>query len=333
MIQSIPRRLFELVRQRRIEARMRRELPDARWRQACLSSRVPFSAVRLEADKSLTVHFSRSSLTLPQTDTGEAILSAYRILENLSRTTDCTFRWNAEGGHLDIASGQALYAVDCFEEAFIVGELYLAGDYDFRAMGQCVVLDIGANVGFSSIFMAYADPGIQIEAYEPLAKNYARALRNFAANPAVKGRINIHNFGLFSTDADKEISTEQSRPGRSSIVIDRKPDGPENVRVETIAVRRASAIVESVVDKYPFRKLVVKMDCEGSEYEILGELAASGQLKKIDFMVMEWHRVTGAADEIDNLRSALLEWGFNVYFRGRLSTMDPAGMAVCWRAH
>src|SRR6185369_17215134 len=49
------------------------------------------------------------------------------------------------------------YYPTTYEEIFILFEIFCNGIYNFIPPGPCIVLDIGMNVGFSSLFFASKD--------------------------------------------------------------------------------------------------------------------------------------------------------------------------------
>jgi FkbM family methyltransferase len=332
MRQSIPRSIFEFLRKRNIEAKLQRAVPDDYWRAACLNAGIAFSKVRVERDDALTVNFQHASITLPKSAAAVSVLGAHAILEQLSNNTSASLKWDAGMDHLNISFGNARYHASSYGEIHTVGELYLNGDYDFALPENALMLDVGANVGFTSIFLAHLHPRVMIEAFEPLSANYRTALSNIARNPEIRDRVALSNFGLFSTDGVQDIFTEDQNPGMSSLVIDRRELAQHAVDVQQVEVRRASTVLESLKSAHPDRQIVLKLDCEGSEYEILKDLIGTGAIRHVHLAVMEWHRVTGDKDEVDRLRTMMLDSGFGVYFRGRFNAAERANMAVCWRA-
>ena len=58
--------------------------------------------------------------------------------------------------------------------------------------------------------------------------------------------------------------------------------------LEKVQIRKASEVIENIISKHS-EKVFIKMDCEGSEKEIIPELDEAGTLSKITLINMEWH--------------------------------------------
>ena len=327
------RRAFDSVQAAARSVRARLLVPDRAWREACTRHGVPLDRVRLESDGSLSVRFDRATLAFPPTPGAQAVVGAYAALRDLDAFTDCLLAWDRKRDGLRLAWGTATYFADCVEEVNILTELYLAGDYDLWPAGPAVVVDVGANVGFTSIFLADSNPGLMVEGYEPLRLSYEKAVRNLEENPHLGGRVRLFPCGLFSEDGEKTIVSAAGSRGMSTIVPGNLRDARTgSVETERVTVKRASEVVREVQRRHPGRQVVLKVDCEGSEYAIFGELERSGALAGIAGVVMEWHRLEDGGREIEALRDLLVAGGFHVCLRGRTQHRLPTGMAVAFRA-
>jgi len=118
---------------------------------------------------------------------------------------------------------------------------------------------------------------------------------------------------------------------RSSIVIDRSQDAHGLTESISIEVRCASNFIKAVSEQFPARRLVVKMDCEGSEYHILRNLEAGGALGLISGFLMEWHQLDNEEDNATFIRTFLKRTGFDVCMLGRLQSKNDVGMAYAFR--
>jgi hypothetical protein len=89
------------------------------------------------------------------------------------------------------------------------------------------------------------------------------------------------------------------------------PVPDEGGSMEKVSVRDAAAVVAGIDAKG--RKLVVKIDAEGAEYEIMRRLAEKDQLGRIDVLFIEWHEREGC--DPAELRTILADAGFRWFER------------------
>lgn len=65
-----------------------------------------------------------------------------------------------------------------------------------------------------------------------------------------------------------------------------------------IEVKRASGVISKLIDQHPGHNIVLKIDCEGEEYAILGDLDKEGVLRRVDYIILEWYY--GGKEKIEN---------------------------------
>ena len=180
-----------------------------------------------------------------------------------------------------------------WEEMFIATEILCDGIYNLQVRGPFVLLDIGMNVGTTSLYMARKEACKAVYAFEPFPKTAARARVNLGLNPDLARKIEVANQGVaarqFTTELDYNYEYKGSigRDGLPGYVL---PDPAaaqyEKVRVDFVA---CTEVFPRVRSRHPDLKLVCKLDCEGAEYEILQELATAGLLHQVDYFMVEWH--------------------------------------------
>lgn len=170
-----------------------------------------------------------------------------------------------------------------------VKETFLDGFYDrygTQVQNGWIVIDIGAAIGDYSIHTAFGRPRTVIYAFEPYPESYQLLLKNLTLNA-------IDNVFAF-----QEAVWSQS--GRLALnLIEEEPlkiasQSPSEM-AETNDVMMVEAVtLEQVLERQALVKVdLLKLDCEGAEYEILMKAPAK-TLAKIQRIVMEYHDVNEA---------------------------------------
>lgn len=184
------------------------------------------------------------------------------------------FKAEANGVALDIEDdpqgGVAKIVLREIEKSYDLDSIpFEAGD---------TVIDIGAQVGVVSCYLAKKHPDIKVLAYEPVPENYARLVRNLKAN------------GIENVTA---INSAVTGDGRDLTLIGHLDKNSGGISAFTSNGHgEAKYIVPSVTLADVFRVYnlsrvkLLKIDCEGAEYEILRHF---GPLDKIDYVRGEFH--------------------------------------------
>jgi len=327
------RRAVQRVRSGLDAYRMRQDVPDAFWRRLCLANDIEPQRVRLGGDASLFLGMTHGELRLPKTPGGASLMAADKLLDELLRQPEWSVDWNGEFDALCLRRGQTIYLVDCFEEVFILHELFVNGDYDFASANEAVIVDVGANVGFTALFLAAANAGAQVIACEPLPGCCDRARRNFACNPHLSNRIALKQMALFNGNGEMALATAPGHRVQSSLVLHSPLNSLPEREVCTVRVRDAAAFIADVLETCGGRDLFLKMDCEGSEYAILDSLDNAGLLPRVSGIVMEWHRTPPPViRDAATLRSVLLRAGFDTCTRGACAAGSDVGMLYAFRS-
>ncbi|KUK46297.1 MAG: Methyltransferase FkbM family [Anaerolinea thermophila] len=165
------------------------------------------------------------------------------------------------------------------------------------------VVDIGAGIGDFSIYAAHANPQTKVFAFEPFPESYHLLERNIALNSienvfpfeaAIWSQAGVLHLDNLSGEPLQIISKEMHSTKKGNNVI--------KVRALTLS---------QVFEAHAIDKLdLLKLDCEGAEYEILSG-ASPEVFKKIERIIMEYHDIDG--HHHDQLVSLLERQGFRVY--------------------
>lgn len=200
------------------------------------------------------------------------------------------------GSDIVADTGAFRVVLDTPEELFLLHEIIAGGVYNVISSRQgCVVLDVGMNVGFASLYFA-AQPWVgAVWSYEPVPATYTRALRNLERNPTLAAKIVPHNFGL--SDAAGKVTFDYCSPWAAAVGVSglnaefRRSHGisERDISRVSVDVRDVCSVIKDVRARYAQAPLMVKIDCEGAEYAIMAALGSAGLLREVDAFLIEWH--------------------------------------------
>lgn len=169
----------------------------------------------------------------------------------------------------------------------------------------CFIVDIGANCGFFTVFLAkYAAGGSRILAYEPNPEMVARLRHNLTLN-GIENRVDIHQAALSDGSQDEAtLFVERSR-GDSS--LERSDTAVHEI---TVPLRTLGDVLDEAPED---QKIVVKIDVEGHEPSVLLPLFHHPAARLPDVILMEVvHREKWSEDLLGILGDA----GYTSVFDG-----------------
>ncbi len=181
------------------------------------------------------------------------------------------------GGVVDFRNGLRIHVSDHSDDVITIFAIFVRRDYGPLPAGGLVV-DIGANIGVFALHAACQNVHT-VFAYEPNGQAHERLVQNIRAN-----RLEhvIYPFRYAVTGrAGEKVRFPVAASAYNTIVSDDQDlaDG-DYEWVKTIDLSR---IVEPVQ-----RVDLLKMDCEGGEYDILTP-SAEKALRKVQAIRMEYH--------------------------------------------
>jgi FkbM family methyltransferase len=217
--------------------------------------------------------------------------------------------------------------VESVEEIFIISEVFVEADYNFLSKSKTIVIDIGANIGISSLFFSKMDFVEKIYSFEPVPETFEQAKLNFSMNKSLSKIVEINNFGLGGFTRDETFIFNKNIKGNTGVrgLLSPSYSSNSNNSIEVkVQIKNVSEVISEIIARNSNMNIVVKMDCEGAEYEIFDNLIASGLINSISMFMIEWHD-KGATTIENHLKSA----NFNYFSRN----LDPiSGMIYAYRA-
>ncbi len=164
------------------------------------------------------------------------------------------------------------------------------------------VVDCGANLGLSSLYVIHRRPEVRLVIVEPNPAAEERLRMNLSDITASRVRIHPVAVGREAKDVVLSIpSWSATSPG--AYVREGDPVvGTRDVRVQCVPL--SSLLPDEVA--------LLKLDVEGAEEDVLAELSESGALPQIKHIVMEVHYDSRDPTSLSKILALLGDGGFEV---------------------
>ncbi|MDE1767792.1 MAG: FkbM family methyltransferase [Candidatus Micrarchaeota archaeon] len=177
---------------------------------------------------------------------------------------------------------------------FLLLEMFRKEEYKRLNVDKKTVLDIGANIGDSSVYFALKGAD-HVYAFEPYPYSYDIARKNISKNK-LGNKITLINAAC---GIERQLKIEKKYKNVCGTPLKTFQSGSK-INVYSL---------ESVVKKYNIKNGILKCDCEGGEYDIF--LNASGEvLRHFEEIMVEYHH------GYKNLVKKLEESGYAVSHSG-----------------
>lgn len=177
-----------------------------------------------------------------------------------------------------------------------IREIFIDGIYKQSLRPNPYILDCGANIGLSIIYMKQLYPEARIIGFEPDERNFGLLQRNIESlgyqNVSVRREaVWIENTELqFADTGSMSSRIEQTDSGKTKPV-------------------KAIRLKELLTEPVDF----LKLDIEGAEYEVLKDI--KDELSVIKNMFLEYHGDFNQAGELSEIFNWLTEHGFSYYIK------------------
>ena len=134
----------------------------------------------------------------------------------------------------------------------ICNEEYFADDqWDMIDFNNRYVIDIGANIADTTLY--FAKENATVIAFEPVKHLYEMGLENISLNPKLENKIKFINKAVGGKRGKLTIGNETTK----TYINDN-----DSYQIDIITVH-------DVLEEYDFPADILKMDCEGCEFEVI----------------------------------------------------------------
>ena len=255
------------------------------------------------------------------------ILERYSDAVRLVNSVGAKFQFNSTGKIIAKIEGLR-FVLSTSQILQILKEVFIDGIYDIQYPRPVVVIDIGMNVGIVSLLLAKRLKA-PVFAYEPFPKTFEHAQENFSLNQEFSYLIRSFNFGLgLERSTVKAVYCPDSSGDCGVVPIPQEYQLGKQTEIQDIEIFPVNNIIDLVLKEHPDREVLLKVDCEGSEYEIIQSLKESRYIERVSIIMMEWHRRSLSHDP-SMLLNSLNSEDFILLKRGSLT--DTVGMIYAFR--
>jgi FkbM family methyltransferase len=192
--------------------------------------------------------------------------------------------------------GKELHFISATELLHGLKEIFVEEIYKQELPANPYIIDCGANIGLSVIYLKQRHPDAEILAFEPDEGNFKLLEKNIGNFGYEK--VHLHKEAVWTENTTLQFAGEGSMSSR----ID------SSASVNTVAVKavRLKDYLNRPVD-------FLKIDIEGAEYEVMMDIA--DQLVLVKNLFLEYHGSFNQNEELNRLFSLIVEKGFSYYIK------------------
>jgi len=173
-----------------------------------------------------------------------------------------------------------------------------------------LIIDAGANVGYSSVYFLSHFPGCRVIAVEPDGDNFASLQKNLAP---YGDRAQALKRGIWSKSAELAIEDVTYRDGRDWTRQVRECEDGEAGDIRAVTV--AELLLQSGRNKLS----LLKIDIEGAEAVVFADPSCQQWLIKTEAIAIELHDDSGFGPASDLFHAAIQDQGYQISHSGELT--------------
>ena len=182
--------------------------------------------------------------------------------------------------------------------------VWMTNEYDienFQIAENDTIIDIGAHIGLFSLLVSQFCKTGKIFSFEPINDNFNLLVSNLKLNQTE----NIHPFNLAVSKNTSSVNLFLNSDQSAHSIFS---SDSESVTIQSISLQR-------ILDENKISSCkLLKLDCEGAEYEIIDSLPIE-YFNKIENIVIEYHLADSKPELGKNLITKIQDAGFKIKTR------------------
>jgi len=181
-------------------------------------------------------------------------------------------------------------------------EIFLREDYG-KMKNNSVIVDLGANIGVFTIYATMTSKDTIVYAYEPFA-GFCDLIRE---NVRLNGRdsaVRCFNYAVAGESTTRTLYVKGTDFFFPTLIGKSSDNGQESIQV------KCTTLAEIIESNQLGRVDMLKMDCEGAEYEIL--YSAASVLERVKEIRMEYHNLDNDRRHLGALKEFLSLNGYTL---------------------
>lgn len=190
-------------------------------------------------------------------------------------------------------NGEVIF-YDPREFLYGVKEIFLNEIYKQGFTGNAYIIDCGANIGLSVLYLKKICPGARIIAFEPDNKNFDLLVKNLQLQKITD--VDVRKEAVWINNSELNFSEEG---GMSSKIAEEHSENAVLVKAA-----RLKDLLTQTVD-------FLKIDIEGAEYKVMEDIREN--LHFVNNMFLEYHGFFSNQQELTQIFQWLTEAGFKYY--------------------
>ncbi len=182
--------------------------------------------------------------------------------------------------------------------------VWMIGEYErknFEINDDDTVIDVGGHIGLFSLYAAQFCKNGQIFTFEPAKENFNLLSENMISN----NLKNVRCFNLAVTNSNSSVKLFLNDDDSGHSIHSKSS---QSITVNSTSLKQI--FDENKIEHCNF----LKLDCEGSEYEIIKYLPPE-YFRKIDKMIIEYHMADTHPELLDELKKILKSQNYSLQIK------------------